>query len=103
DLVLGRNIAELAHVGFRALDDLVERLRPVTDLHDGHADAWQRDEIALGLLEHLQRQDRRPGGEIEDPMDGHALTPQLTAFGALPVSLKHLTMRTVSAATASCA
>ena len=58
--------AERAHVRLAALDDLVERLRAMADLQDRHADARERQQIALRLLEHLDRQHRRTGGEIED-------------------------------------
>ena len=38
----------------------------MADLHHRHADAGQRDQIALRLLEHRQRQDGGTGGEVEN-------------------------------------
>jgi hypothetical protein len=38
----------------------------MADLEDRHADAWQREEISLRLLENVDRKHRRAGGKIED-------------------------------------
>ena len=38
----------------------------MADLHDRHADAGQREQIALRLFEHGQGQDGGTGGEVED-------------------------------------
>ena len=40
----------------------------MADLEDRHADAGQRQEVALRLLEHFDRQHRRAGRKIEDAM-----------------------------------
>ena len=42
----------------------------MADFEDRHPDAGQRDEIALNLFQHRQRQHGRTGGEVEDAMDG---------------------------------
>ena len=63
--------AERADVGLGLREDRLERLRAMADLEDRHADAGQRHEIALDLLEHRHRQHRGAGGEVEDAMNGH--------------------------------
>ena len=42
----------------------------MADLEDRHADAGQRDEIALNLFEDRHRQDGRTGGEVVDALNG---------------------------------
>ena len=65
-MIVRRDAGERAQVGLAALDDLVERLRAMADLEDRHADAGQRHQVALRLLEHLERQHGRPSGKIEN-------------------------------------
>ena len=51
--------ASVADVGLGLREDRLERLRPVADLENRHADARQRDEIALDLFEHRTAAARR--------------------------------------------
>src|SRR5438034_9210753 len=47
----------------------------MADLENRHADARQRDQIALDLLEHRNRQDRWTRGEVVNAMNGgHMVT-----------------------------
>jgi hypothetical protein len=68
------NAGQLAQVGDRGLEQVLEGLRSVTDLHHRHADAWQGDELALRLFEDRQRQHRGTGREIEDAIRRHVTT-----------------------------
>ena len=112
DPVRVRDAGQRAKIRLGLGDDPFERGRAVADLHDRHADARQRHEIALRLLEDGQRQHRRAGREVVDAL-GHgrlSLAAQrgtswalFTMFGTWPVSMNDRTIRTVSAATASCA
>ena len=61
---------ERADVGLGRVEDRFERLRPVADLQDRHADARQRDEIALRLFEDGLGQDGGTGAEVEDALNG---------------------------------
>ena len=45
--------------------DAVERGAAVTDFQHRHADPRQREHFVAGLLEHLDWQDGRAGGEVE--------------------------------------
>ena len=42
----------------------------MADLENRHTDAGQRDQIALNLLEHRQRQHRGARGEVVNAMNG---------------------------------
>ena len=53
-------------------EDVLERLRAVADLEDRHADAGQRHEIALRLLENGHGQDRGAGGKVVDALDSRS-------------------------------
>jgi hypothetical protein len=64
------NSRQRAEVRFAPFDDLVEGLRPVADLKNRHADAGQRQQVALRLLEDFDRQNRRPGRKVEDTSHG---------------------------------
>jgi hypothetical protein len=67
-----------SQIGLGRGDDRVERLRAMADLHHGHADAGQRHQIALRLLENLDRHHGRPCREVVDAcghMGGMRLKP----------------------------
>ncbi len=70
DPVAVRHPGEPSDVGLGLADDRFEGRRTVADLHDGHPDAGQADEIALDLFEDGQGQHRRPGREVVDAFGG---------------------------------
>jgi hypothetical protein len=47
-------------------EDAVEGRAAVADLQDRHAHPRKGEHLDAGLLEHLDRQNGRPGGEVED-------------------------------------
>ena len=55
------NASQLAQVRLASLDDLVERLRAMADLEDGHADTRQRQQILLRFAEDFLGKDRGTG------------------------------------------
>ena len=55
---------ERAQVGLATLDDLVEGRGAMADLEHRHADAGQRQQVLLDLLEHGDRQHGRTGGKV---------------------------------------
>ena len=65
-VVLG-DFEQLAEVLLRLLRDRDELLAAVAHLHHRHARTVPVEHLGGGLLEHLLRQDRRPGAEIEHP------------------------------------
>ena len=50
----------------RLLEDPVEGGAAVTDLQDRHSDPGKRQHLVAGPFEHLERQNGRPGREVED-------------------------------------
>src|SRR5262249_32876577 len=59
-----------------SFDHIVEGLRAMTDFEDGHADAGEREQITLRLLEYLDRKYRGTCREIENASRGcHELSP----------------------------
>ncbi len=72
DLVVGGNAKQLAQVGFGGLDDGLELLGAVADLHHGHAGAFEIQHLGLSLLKNFERQGGGAGVEVEDTLDiGH--------------------------------
>jgi len=51
-------------------EDVEEAAAAVAHFHHAHAVAGKAEELALGLLEHREGEDGRPGGEIEDAISG---------------------------------
>jgi hypothetical protein len=60
-VIVLRDSRQRANIGLATLDHVVERFRAVADLEDRHADAGQREKVALRLLEHLDWQYGRSG------------------------------------------
>ena len=54
------------HRGEGFLEDAVEGRAAVADLENRHADPGKGEHFVAGLLEHLDRQNGRSGGEVED-------------------------------------
>ena len=87
DLVAVRDAGQPADVRLGLAEDRLEGRRAMADLHDGHADAGQRHEVALDLLEHGQRQDGRAGREVVDAVrGGHGRAPQMATSWRLRMS-----------------
>ena len=66
-LVVSGDLEQLAEIRFRLFRDRDELLAAVAHLHHRHARPVPVEHLGGGLLEHLLRQDRRPGAEIEHP------------------------------------
>ena len=60
DSVVRRHARQLTKSGDGTCKQILEHLRPMADLHHRHSDTRERNEIALRLLEHREREER-PG------------------------------------------
>ena len=72
--VVRRHVRKFSDVGFGPREHVFEYLGPVADLENRHADARQRHQLALSLLEHRHRQHGGAGGEIENAFRFHEST-----------------------------
>ena len=66
DVVVVGDARQLADVRFTLGEDGLERLRPMADLEHRHADAGERQQVALRFLECGERQHGRAGREVVD-------------------------------------
>ena len=71
DLVVVRDIHDLAQLRFGLHDDIIKHFGAVAHFHDGHAAAFKVDEIVPRAFEHFQRKHGRAGREIVDPVVKH--------------------------------
>ena len=70
NLVVVRDGEQLFEERFGGGEDFEKARGPVAHFQHAHAVAGEADQLALGLLQHRQRQDGRAGGEIEDAVGG---------------------------------
>ena len=78
DLIVVRNIHDLAQILLSIADDLVIHLGTVAHLHDGHSAAFIVQHILLGFQKYLFRKHGRTCGKVIDSVLKHNCTSSIS-------------------------
>ena len=71
NLVSLRHVQQLAELGLSVVKDLLEHLRSMAHLHNGHTGALVVGDLGAGALQHLQGQHRRSCGKVVHTLGSH--------------------------------